>query len=69
MGAAMEKEPIMLKLKNEYASLELTIDYQANGPRLKITDLISGKATYLDPLQVECLLRMNPQLLDQYLPY
>jgi hypothetical protein len=69
MGAAMEKEPTTLKLKNEFASLELTIDLSANGSRLKITDLLSGESRYFDALQVECLLRMNPELLDRYLPY
>jgi hypothetical protein len=65
----MKKDQVKLELKNEYASLELTIDYNANGLRLKIIDLLSGKVCYFDPLQIECLLRMDSELLDAYLPY
>jgi hypothetical protein len=69
MEVTMKKDPVKLVLKNEYASVELTIDFNANGNRLQITDLMNGKTKYFDPLQIECLLRMNPEQLDKYLPY
>ena len=65
----MKKEQVTLVLKNEYASLEVTVDHEANGARLKITDMLSGRVGYFDPLQIECLLRMDLELLDRYLPY
>lgn len=58
-----------LILRNEFAHVEVTVDSLANGPRLKITDYQSGNICFLDPLQVECLTRANPDLLDSFLPY
>lgn len=58
-----------MQLKSEFASVEVAVDHQANGLRLKITDQVRGRTCYLDPLQVECLTRMAPEILDRYLPF
>lgn len=42
-------------LKNEFAAVEIEVDEQANGPRLKITDLETNQTIYLDPLELENL--------------
>jgi hypothetical protein len=42
-------------LRNEFAAVEVELDRRANSPRLKITDLRSGRAGYLDPLELERL--------------
>lgn len=43
------------RLKNEFASVELSIDQRGNGPRLRVMDLRSGRANYFDPLEIEAL--------------
>lgn len=42
-------------LRNEFAAVEVELDQHANSSRLKITDLRSGQAGYLDPLELERL--------------
>lgn len=42
-------------IKNEFAAVEVEVDHQANGPRLRVEDLETGKTTYLDPLELENL--------------
>jgi hypothetical protein len=42
-------------LANEYASVRVQVDNDANGPRLKITDLSTSASVWLDPLELECL--------------
>ena len=46
-------------LRNEFASLEVTRDDRANGPRLHIRDLETGAETFLDLLEVESLTRLS----------
>ena len=64
-----------LQLRSEFAAVQVELDTQANGPRLKITDLKSGKARYLDPLELEMLawqpfkdiiMTMDPGRLDDW---
>lgn len=42
-------------LRNEFSAVELTVDRDANSPRLRITDLRNGRIGYLDPLELERL--------------
>lgn len=58
-----------LKLQNEFATVIIFIEKTANGPRLCITDAVRDRVVYLDPLQVECLTRMDLAILEKYLPY
>jgi len=63
----MKEEKI--ELRNEYASIKIVVDRSGNGPRVKIIDLLNGDERYLDPLQLECLVRMDFEFFDKYLPY
>lgn len=56
-------------LRNEFARVKLEVDRDAGAPRLRITDLKSGEYRFLDALQVECLLRLEPEVFDRLLPY
>lgn len=44
-------------LRNEFASVEVARDDSANGVRLRIRDLSTGRTIYLDPLELESLTR------------
>lgn len=44
-----------IELRNEFAYVSVELDYDANGPRLKISDLRTGQVGYLDPLELESL--------------
>ena len=51
----MEQERVVLK--NEFATVEVIRDDTANGSRLLIKDLQTGRQVYLDPLELEALTR------------
>lgn len=42
-------------LRSEFAHVRVSLDLDANGPRLAIEDVKTGKAVYLDPLELEGL--------------
>jgi hypothetical protein len=44
-----------MELTSEFASVEVTLDHDGNGPRLKIVDLKTGQVGFLDPLELETL--------------
>ena len=44
-----------MELTSEFASVEVTLDHDGNGPRLKIVDLKTGQIGFLDPLELETL--------------
>ena len=52
-----------IELANEFAWVRLEKDYKANGPRLMIRDMRSGKTTFLDPLELEAISWMRHQEL------
>lgn len=45
----------VLMLRNEFARVAVRLDHAANGDRLVVTDLNSGRRIYLDPLELERL--------------
>lgn len=49
-------------LRNEFASVEIRRDESANGVRLRIRDLATGRTIYLDPLELESLTRAKHTL-------
>ena len=57
------------ELRSEFAHVWISLDHDANGPRLRLVDQHSGAVRYLDPLEAECLVRMPTAALDRYLPY
>jgi hypothetical protein len=52
--------PPRLVLRNEFATVEILLDETANGPRLLVRDLETGRQVHLDALEVESLTRMTP---------
>jgi hypothetical protein len=44
-----------MRLNNEFALVELTVDHHANGERLRITSMRTGFSRSLDPLMLEVL--------------
>ncbi len=44
-----------VELSSEFASVEVSVDHDGNGPRLKIADLRTGRVGFLDPLELETL--------------
>jgi hypothetical protein len=45
-----------LILKNEFAHVSVRLDKSANGDRLLIKDMRTGKTSFFDPLELESLL-------------
>jgi hypothetical protein len=45
----------LAEVSSEFASVSLSIDYDGNGPRLRIEDLKTGQIGFLDPLELETL--------------
>lgn len=43
------------EISSEFASVALSINHDANGPRLQIDDLRTGRTGYLDALELETL--------------
>lgn len=56
-----------LALKNEFAHVAVQLDHSANGVRLLIEDVRSGKTFYLDPLELESIAWSNHSDLKQIL--
>ena len=44
-----------IELANEFAWVRLEKDDMANGPRLLIRDMRSGRTIFLDPLELEAI--------------
>lgn len=42
-------------LHSEFATVRVSLDMSANGPRLRIVDQRSDRVGYLDPLELEAL--------------
>jgi hypothetical protein len=42
-------------VENEFAQVAVTVDGDANSPRLRLEDLKSGRVRYLDALELETL--------------
>lgn len=52
----MQLQPQPLgEVASEFASVRLSIDYEGNGPRLRIDDLKTGQVGFLDALELETL--------------
>lgn len=53
-GAVVD-EGFGIVMRSEFASVSVTKDVVANGDRLRIEDLRSGRVSFLDPLELERL--------------
>jgi hypothetical protein len=54
-------------LRNEFTMIELERDETANGPRLRIHVTTTGEDIYLDPLELEAIVRMSHEEIAWYL--
>lgn len=61
----MEQERVVLK--NEFATVEVARDDSANGSRLHIRDVQTGREVYLDPLELEALTRAPHSVFARWL--
>ena len=55
------------EVTSEFASVGLSIDHDANGPRLRVEDLKTGHVGYLDPLELETLAWLPEGALRKFL--
>ena len=55
------------EVTSEFASVGLSIDHDANGPRLRIEDLKTGQVGYLDALELETLAWLPDGALRKFL--
>jgi len=54
-------------LKSEFAAVEVERDDKANGPRLMVRDLRSGRSTFLDPFELAALVWVRHEELMPFL--
>ncbi|MEV6768450.1 hypothetical protein AB0N05_07430 [Nocardia sp. NPDC051030] len=54
-------------VSSEFASVRVDIDHEGNGPRLRLTDLKSGRIRYLDALELETIVWLPEGHLQQLL--
>ena len=55
-----------MRLENEFASVDVELDHDGNGPRLKITDLRTAHVGYLDPFELETLAWLDKNALTPF---
>ena len=51
----MPDDDTQWQLKNEYASVKVTVDTEGKGTRLRVEDVASGSVIYLDPIELQAL--------------
>lgn len=59
-----EKEVTVI---SEFGHISVGVDRSANGPRLLLTDVHTGKTAYFDPLELESLVWCDHQQLAEIL--
>ncbi|MCX2929990.1 hypothetical protein ORI20_06885 [Mycobacterium sp. CVI_P3] len=52
---------------SEFAEVSVTIDVEANGPRLRLEDLRTGRVRYLDALELETIVWLPDERLTALL--
>jgi hypothetical protein len=56
-----------MMLINEFAAVAVEVDHTANGPRLRIVDLLrGGRTVYLDPMNLEALVWLDAEELSAW---
>ncbi len=58
-----------MKIINEFASVIIEMDKRGNSARLKIQSLRTGKAVYLDALQLESLTMQPDDIYRKFLEF
>jgi hypothetical protein len=54
-------------VESEFAQVAVTVDAQANSPRLRLEDLRTGRVRYLDALELETIVWLPEGKLAQLL--
>jgi len=54
-------------VSNEFAEVTVSVDMTANGPRLRLTDTRTGRARFLDALELETIVWLPEGHLTQLL--
>ena len=62
-----DAEPEMIRLGSEFALVEVSKDYDANGARLKIYSSRTKRTVYLDPLLLEALTWTPREVIERSL--
>ena len=57
--------PRAMELRNEFAGVRVELDHEANGARLKVTDLETGLTTFLDPFALQALTWLSPEATER----
>lgn len=63
MPARHESDDVQIVIENEFGGVILTKDTSANGARLKMEGLRTGTVAYLDPLELESICAVGPEVL------
>lgn len=62
-----DRERRRLSLSNEFGAVAVEVDEHANGPRLRVEDLRSGRTIHLDPLELASLTWLTHERLGPFL--
>ncbi|NNH70455.1 hypothetical protein HLB23_11375 [Nocardia uniformis] len=54
-------------ISSEFAFVRVDVDNEGNGPRLRLTDLKTGRVRFLDALELETLVWLPDRHLQQLL--
>jgi hypothetical protein len=57
----------MMIIANEFAAVDVSLDNEANGPRLRVKDMETGAVIYLDPLELQSLVWVPHRSLEPFL--
>lgn len=57
----------MVRLRNEFATVEVGRVTSASGEKLRIVDVASGADIYLDPIELESLTKMRHETFASFL--
>jgi hypothetical protein len=55
-----------MRLENEFGSVDVSLDTDANGTRLKIVDLRTGHVGFLDPFELATLAWLDKDALAPF---
>lgn len=62
----MDEATAAVDLRNEFAAVRISVDHHANGVRLAVTDLRTGRVNYFDPLELEALAWVEHDELTEF---
>jgi hypothetical protein len=63
----MAEPESIAEVVSEFAAVALSVDHDANGPRLRIEDLKTGHVGFLDALELETLAWLPEGALHKFL--